>query len=36
MFLYCTRYKAEKGQKLEPIEEVTIEVRISQFAAVFS
>jgi len=29
--LYWNRYKTEKGEKLEPIEEVTIEVRTSLF-----
>lgn len=28
-FLFNIRYKIEKGQKLEPIEEVTIEVSIA-------
>lgn len=26
--VYCFRYKNEKGEKLEPVEEVTIEARI--------
>jgi len=26
-YMYCFRYKFENGVKLEPIEEVTIEVR---------